>query len=48
MLQPLVDQFGAAKVWAASETLFGYPPTWNLSVNDIASLNSFLSQGFIN
>jgi hypothetical protein len=43
-LRGLVDQYGWQRVWAVSESLFGYPPTWEPSLLEILQLKSELGK----
>jgi hypothetical protein len=43
-LAGLVEKHGSNAVWHAGLDLFGYPPTWMLSVKDLIDLNRFLER----
>lgn len=42
-IRGLVEKYGANRVWFAAIEVIGYPITWNVSVNELSLISSFLS-----
>jgi len=41
-LQPLIDQYGKARVWDAGIEALGYPPTWQLGEQSLVKVAEVL------